>query len=50
MSYELISYELKGNVAVIAFNDPKTMNACASIPRRKCCTPLRRQPTKRAVP
>ena len=28
MSYELISYELKGNIAVIAFNDPKTMNAC----------------------
>ena len=28
MSYELISYELKGNIAIIAFNDPKTMNAC----------------------
>ncbi|MCA8899780.1 MAG: enoyl-CoA hydratase/isomerase [Hyphomonas sp.] len=28
MSYELISYELKGATAVIAFNDPKTMNAC----------------------
>jgi 2-(1,2-epoxy-1,2-dihydrophenyl)acetyl-CoA isomerase len=28
MSYELISYELKGKTAVIAFNDPKTMNAC----------------------
>lgn len=28
MSYELISYELKDKTAVIAFNDPKTMNAC----------------------
>ncbi|HPE47427.1 MAG TPA: enoyl-CoA hydratase/isomerase [Hyphomonas sp.] len=28
MSYELITYELKDAVAVIAFNDPKTMNAC----------------------
>ncbi|MEZ5954416.1 MAG: enoyl-CoA hydratase/isomerase [Hyphomonas sp.] len=28
MSYELISYELKGTIAIIALNDPKTMNAC----------------------
>ncbi|MEZ5998322.1 MAG: enoyl-CoA hydratase/isomerase [Hyphomonas sp.] len=28
MSYELISYEVKDKIAVISFDDPKTMNAC----------------------
>ncbi|MFN3312773.1 MAG: enoyl-CoA hydratase/isomerase [Hyphomonas sp.] len=27
-SYQKISYELKGNTAIIAFNDDKTLNAC----------------------
>jgi 2-(1,2-epoxy-1,2-dihydrophenyl)acetyl-CoA isomerase len=28
MAYEKISYELKGDIAIIAFDDAKTMNAC----------------------
>ena len=28
MAYEKISYELKGDIAIIKFNDPKTLNAC----------------------
>ena len=50
MSYELISYELKGNIAVIAFNDPKTMNACGVDTAQECCTPSKKPPTKRAAP
>lgn len=28
MAYTKISYELKGDIAIIAFNDPSTLNAC----------------------
>ena len=28
MAYTKISYELKGDIAIISFNDPSTLNAC----------------------
>ena len=28
MAYTKISYELKGDIAVISFDDPSTLNAC----------------------